>query len=75
MTAQNRSADLPTLTRQRKGDPDAIALKALERDRQRLYPSPSELAADIERYLRNEPVAAHVPSRATAHANTSAAIA
>jgi eukaryotic-like serine/threonine-protein kinase len=64
VTAQNRSADLPTLTRQLKGDPDAIALKALEKDRQRRYGSPSELAADIERYLRNEPVSAHVPSRA-----------
>ncbi|HTZ58044.1 MAG TPA: tetratricopeptide repeat protein, partial [Acidobacteriaceae bacterium] len=64
VAAQNRSADLPTLTRQLKGDPDAIALKAVERDRQRRYASPSELAADIERYLRNEPVSAHVPSRA-----------
>ena len=64
VTAQNRSVDLPTLTRQLKGDPDAIALKALEKDRQRRYASPSELAADIGRYLRNEPVSAHVPSRA-----------
>ena len=64
VAAQNRSADLPTLTRQLKGDPDAIALKAVERDRRRRYASPSELAADIERYLRNEPVSAHVPSRA-----------
>ena len=64
VTAQNRSADLPTLTRQLKGDPDAIALKALEKDRRRRYASPSELAADIERYLRNEPVSAHVPSPA-----------
>ncbi len=64
ITAQNRSADLPTLTRQLKGDPDAIALKAIEKDRQRRYASPSELAADIERYLRNEPVSAHAPSQA-----------
>ena len=64
MTAQNRCVDLPTLTRQLKGDPDAIALKALEKDRRRRYASPSELAADIGRYLRNEPVSAHPPSRA-----------
>jgi serine/threonine protein kinase len=64
MTAQNRGADLPTLTRQLQGDADAIALKALEKDRQRRYASPSELAADLERYLRNEPVSAHSPSRA-----------
>ena len=63
ITAQNRSADLPTLTRQLKGDPDAIALKAIEKDRQRRYASPSELAADIERYLHNEPVSAHAPSQ------------
>jgi non-specific serine/threonine protein kinase/serine/threonine-protein kinase len=64
VNAQNRSADLSTLTRQLRGDPDAIALKALEKDRRRRYASPSELAADIERYLRDEPVLAHVPSRA-----------
>jgi eukaryotic-like serine/threonine-protein kinase len=64
ITAQNRGADLPTLTRQLRGDADAIALKALEKDRRRRYASPSELAADLERYLRNEPVSAHPPSRA-----------
>ncbi len=63
-TAQNRGADLPTLTRQLQGDADAIVLKALEKDRQRRYASPSELAADIGRYLRHEPVIAHAPSAA-----------
>jgi eukaryotic-like serine/threonine-protein kinase len=62
VTAQNRGADLPSLTRQLRGDADAIALKALEKDRMRRYASPSELAADISHYLRNEPVAAHAPS-------------
>jgi serine/threonine protein kinase len=61
-TAQNRGADVPTLTRQLRGDPDSIALKALEKDRRHRYGSPSELAADIARYLRNEPVTAHPPS-------------
>jgi serine/threonine protein kinase len=64
ITAQNRNADLPTLTRQLKGDADAIALKALEKDRRRRYASPSELAAELERYLHDEPVTAHAPSRA-----------
>jgi non-specific serine/threonine protein kinase/serine/threonine-protein kinase len=64
VTAQNRGTALPTLTRQLQGDADAIALKALEKDRRRRYASPSELAADLERYLRNEPVSAHPPSRA-----------
>jgi non-specific serine/threonine protein kinase/serine/threonine-protein kinase len=62
--AKNRSVDPPTLSRQLRGDPDAIALKALEKDRKRRYTSPSELAADIGRYLRNEPVSAHAPSTA-----------
>jgi non-specific serine/threonine protein kinase/serine/threonine-protein kinase len=61
-TAQNRGADLVALTRQLRGDADAIAVKALEKDRKQRYGSPSELAADIRRYLRNEPVLAHRPS-------------
>jgi serine/threonine protein kinase len=61
-TAQNRGTDPPSLTRQLRGDPDAVALKALEKDRKRRYGSPSELAADLGRYLRNEPVSAHAPS-------------
>ena len=63
-TAQNRGADLPTLTRQLRGDADAITLKALEKDRARRYATPSELAADIGRYLRNEPVIARPASAA-----------
>ncbi|MGA7524466.1 MAG: serine/threonine-protein kinase [Acidobacteriaceae bacterium] len=62
MTAQNRGTDPPSLMRQLHGDPDAVVLKALEKDRKRRYGSPSELAADLGRYLRNEPVSAHVPS-------------
>jgi eukaryotic-like serine/threonine-protein kinase len=64
LTAKNRNADLPTLVSLLQGDPDAITLKALEKDRARRYSTPLELAADIGRYLRNEPVSAHVPSAA-----------
>jgi eukaryotic-like serine/threonine-protein kinase len=64
ITAQNRGTDPPSLTRQLRGDPDALVLKALEKDRKRRYGSPAELAADIGRYLHNEPVAAHPPSAA-----------
>jgi non-specific serine/threonine protein kinase/serine/threonine-protein kinase len=53
---QSRGSDPPTLTRQLRGDLDAIALKALEKERSRRYATPSELAADIGRYLRHEPV-------------------
>lgn len=64
LTAKNRGADLPTLVSQLRGDPDAITLKALEKDRARRYSTPSDLAADIRRYVRNEPVLAHAPSAA-----------
>ena len=64
ITAKNRGTDAPSLTRQLRGDPDAVVLKALEKDRKRRYGSPSELAADLSRYLRNEPVSAHTPSAA-----------
>jgi non-specific serine/threonine protein kinase/serine/threonine-protein kinase len=62
MTAQNRGTDPPSLMRQLRGDPDVVVLKALEKDRKRRYGSPSQLAEDIGRYLRNEPVSAHAPS-------------
>jgi non-specific serine/threonine protein kinase/serine/threonine-protein kinase len=62
--AQNRGCDPPTLARQLRGDLDAIALKALEKERSRRYATPMELAADIGRYLRNEPVMAHPASGA-----------
>lgn len=62
--ACNRGSDPPTLARQLRGDLDAITLKALEKDRTRRYGSPSELAADIERYLNHEAVLAVAPSTA-----------
>jgi eukaryotic-like serine/threonine-protein kinase len=64
ITAQNRRSEPPALVRQLQGDPDAIALKALEKDRTRRYATPSDLAADIGRYLRNEPVLARPASAA-----------
>ena len=60
--ARERSTDPGTLRRQIAGDLDAITLKALERDRARRYGTPSELAADLARHLRNEPVLARPPS-------------
>jgi len=64
VAALDRGADPPALARQLRGDLDAIALKALEKDRPRRYGSPSDLAADIERYLHHEPVRAVPPSAA-----------
>jgi non-specific serine/threonine protein kinase/serine/threonine-protein kinase len=61
-TAKNRDADLQALIGLLQGDLDAITLRALEKDRARRYSTPMELAADIGRYLNNEPVLAHAPS-------------
>src|SRR5262249_27415036 len=44
------------------GDLDWISIKALEKDRARRYGTPSELAADIGRYLNHEPVIARPSS-------------
>lgn len=46
-----------------RGDIQTIVSKALERDRERRYQSASDLAADLGRYLRNEPILAQPPSR------------
>jgi eukaryotic-like serine/threonine-protein kinase len=56
--AQFRGVDSPTLARLLRGDLDAIALKALEKDRSRRYASPAELAADVGRFLGHRPVLA-----------------
>jgi len=60
--AQNRRTDRPALIRQLRGDLDWITMKALEKDRTRRYGSPSDLAADIERYLHHQPIVARPPS-------------
>jgi len=62
VAARSRRTDLSTLMRQLRGDLDWITMKALEKDRTRRYGSPSDLAADIERHLDNEPVVASPPS-------------
>jgi serine/threonine protein kinase len=45
-----------------RGDLDWITLKALDKDRNRRYGSPSDLAADLSRYLHNQPVIARPAS-------------
>ncbi|MGA2099405.1 MAG: serine/threonine-protein kinase [Candidatus Acidiferrum sp.] len=60
--AQTRDIDPGQLSRLLQGDLDWITLKAVERDRSRRYGTPSELAADIQRYLNNEPVVARPAS-------------
>lgn len=61
--ASRRAMAPARLTRVVHGDLDWIVMKALEKDRERRYASAIEFAVDIERFLRDEPVAAGPPSR------------
>ncbi len=61
--AKRRQTDPANLVRQLGGELDWIALRALEKDRARRYQSASDLARDVERFLKNEPVDACPPSR------------
>lgn len=45
-----------------RGDLRTIIAKALEKDKERRYPSASEFAADIRRFLDDEPIIARAPS-------------
>jgi tetratricopeptide (TPR) repeat protein len=47
-----------------RGDLDWIVMKCLEKDRTRRYQAANELAAELQRYLHNEPVLARPPSAA-----------
>jgi serine/threonine protein kinase len=60
--ARMRGTSRKHLLQHLRGDLDWITLKALERERERRYDSPSALALDIERYLNNEAVLATPPS-------------
>ncbi len=60
--ALDRSTSVATLKRALRGDLDWIALKAMEKSPDRRYGSATEFAADLERYLRFEPVTARAPS-------------
>jgi serine/threonine protein kinase len=57
-----RRTDPHELVTQLRGDLDWITMKALEKDRSRRYGAPSELAADIQRYLHDQPVLARPAS-------------
>jgi serine/threonine protein kinase len=60
--AKRRHTSLEVLKRQLRGDLDWITMKAMEKDRVRRYASASEFAADIHRYLTEEPISARPPS-------------
>jgi serine/threonine protein kinase len=57
-----RQSDPRRLSQLFRGELDWIVMKALEKDRIRRYETASALAADVERYLHDEPVQACPPS-------------
>ena len=59
--ASRRNITAPKLIQTVRGDLDCITMKSLEKNRERRYESVQELAADIRRYLRDEPIQARPP--------------
>jgi serine/threonine protein kinase/tetratricopeptide (TPR) repeat protein len=62
LVAERRQSDQRRLSLLFRGELDWIVLKALEKDRTRRYETASAFAADVEHYLRDEPVLACPPS-------------
>src|SRR5438270_1410166 len=60
----NRHTEPAKLTKLVKGELDWIVMKTLEKDRNRRYETAKDFAADVQRYLDDEPVQACPPSTA-----------
>ncbi len=58
----NRKVDVRQLDRAVRGELDWIVMKALEKDRRRRYETANDFAADVMRYLTDQPVEACPPS-------------
>jgi serine/threonine protein kinase/tetratricopeptide (TPR) repeat protein len=58
----NRKADTRRLDRTIRGELDWVVMKALEKDRRRRYETANDFAADVMRYLTDQPVLACPPS-------------
>jgi non-specific serine/threonine protein kinase/serine/threonine-protein kinase len=61
--AERRGTRTKHLVKSLQGDLDWITMKAVDKDRAQRYGTPSELAADIERYIENRPVVARPASK------------
>jgi len=53
---------LGRMDRRLRGDVETIVNRALAKDKSHRYPSPSEMAADIQRYLTFQPIVARPPT-------------
>jgi serine/threonine protein kinase len=62
-TAKRHGTDAPKLIKMVKGDLDWVVMKCLEKDRSRRYETAGNLAADVQRFLNDEPVEARPPSQ------------
>jgi tetratricopeptide (TPR) repeat protein len=60
--SERRGVDGRRLGQMLRGELDWMVMKALEKDRTRRYESASAFAADVQRYLNDEPVAACPPT-------------
>jgi serine/threonine protein kinase/tetratricopeptide (TPR) repeat protein len=58
LTPAQRHMDSAKLAKLVRGELDWVVMKCLEKDRNRRYDTAADLAADIQRYLRHEPVLA-----------------
>ncbi|MBG79762.1 MAG: hypothetical protein CMJ39_03505 [Phycisphaerae bacterium] len=63
MVREEEPTKLSSIDRHLRGDVETIALKALEKERERRYQSAAALEEDIDRYLAGDPISAR---RATA---------
>ena len=63
-TAEQHGVQSVDLVKLIRGDLDWIVMKCLEKDRTRRFETANGLAADIKRYLNNEPIVARPPSAA-----------
>ncbi len=60
---ETEPASLGSINRAYRGDIENIAAKAMDKERQRRYQSAGEMAADIQRFLDNQPIIARSASR------------
>ena len=60
--ARARRTEVKALAGTLRRDLDWVVMKCLEKDRARRYDTPVELAAELSRFLKNEPVLAGPPS-------------
>src|SRR5438445_5423958 len=62
IASAHRKSEPKRLSQLLRGELDWIVMKALEKDRNRRYETASSFAADVQRYMHDEPVLACPPS-------------